>query len=64
MDGKYLEKGYVPYDMFRDNIIAMYGKDISQELLKENTKSKGSEKPKGGKESKVSKGGVSFTVED
>jgi hypothetical protein len=47
MDGKYLEKGYVSYDMFRDNIIAMYGKDISQELLKENTKSEKAEKPKG-----------------
>lgn len=55
---------YVPYRMHRDAIKTIYKRDIAEDLTKGTAKSKGSEKPKGGKESKVSKGGVSFTVED
>ncbi len=55
---------YVPYRMHRDAIKNIYKRDIAERLTKGTAKSEKAEKPKSGKESKVSKGGVSFTVED
>ena len=60
--GTEVKKGYVPYAMFRDRIIEMYGEDISKNIGESATTESSKSEDKSKAEYK-SKGGISFTVE-